>query len=104
MIISNYYWYFKSALTPRFCDDVINYALSKKETMAITGGFGDKKLDKEDIKNIQKKRKSDLVWLNDNWIYKELHPFVHKANQNAGWNFQWDRSESCQFTKYKLNE
>ena len=104
MIISNYYWYFKSALTPRFCDDVINYALSKKETMAITGGFGDKKLDKEDIKNIQKKRKSDLVWLNDNWIYKELHPFVHKANQNAGWNFQWDRSESCQFTKYKLNQ
>ena len=104
MNISNYYWYFKSALTPRFCDDVINYALSKKETMGITGGFGDKKLDKEDIKNIQKKRKSDLVWLNDTWIYKELHPFVHKANKNAGWNFQWDRSESCQFTKYKLNQ
>ena len=22
----------------------------------------------------------------------------------AGWNFDWDRSESCQFTKYKLNQ
>ena len=71
--------------------------------MARTGGYGDKKL-KKDVKNIQKKRKSDLVWLNDTWIYKELHPYVHMANKNAGWNFQWDRSESCQFTKYKLHQ
>ena len=21
-----------------------------------------------------------------------------------GWNFDWERSESCQFTKYKLNQ
>ena len=26
------------------------------------------------------------------------------ANKNAGWNFDWDFSESCQFTKYKLNQ
>jgi predicted 2-oxoglutarate/Fe(II)-dependent dioxygenase YbiX len=38
MNISNYYWYFKSALTPRFCDDVIQYALQQKEVMAITDG------------------------------------------------------------------
>ena len=31
MNISNYYWYFKSALTPRFCDEVIAYANQKKE-------------------------------------------------------------------------
>jgi len=40
MHISNYFWHFKSALTPRFCDEVIKYALSQKETMAITGGYG----------------------------------------------------------------
>ena len=45
-----------------------------------------------------------MVWLNDTWIYKEIHPFVHEANKRAGWNFEWDRSESCQFTKYKLNQ
>ena len=45
MNLSNYYWYFKSALTPRFCDEVIKYALGQKETMAITGGYGrDKKI------------------------------------------------------------
>ena len=100
MNLSNYFWYFSGVLTPKFCDEVIKYALSKEEVMARTGGYGDKKLNKEQVKNIQRKRKSDLVWLSDTWIYKEIHPYVHQANVNAGWNFQWDFSEACQFTKY----
>ena len=110
MNLSNYFWYFKSALTPRFCDEIIKYALEKKETMAITGGLDQNRnldknpLNKEEVRNLNYKRNSDLVWLDDTWIYKEIHPFVHQANKNAGWNFNWDRSESCQFTKYKLNQ
>ena len=104
MNLSNYYWYFKSALTPKFCDEVIKYGLSQAECMARTGGYGDRKLSKEEVKDLKRKRNSDLVWLNDTWIYKEIHPFVHEANRNAGWNFDWERSESCQFTKYKLNQ
>ena len=110
MNLSNYFWYFKSALTPRFCDEVVKYALEKKDTMAITGGQGSDRnlqkqpLNKDEVKNLKDKRDSDLVWLNDTWIYKEIHPFVHEANKNAGWNFNWDRSEACQFTKYKLNQ
>jgi PKHD-type hydroxylase len=104
MNIFNYYWYFRSAIPPKICDDIIKYGLSKSESMARTGSYGDRKLSKEEIKNIQRKRKSDLVWLNEKWIYKELHPYIDKANKDAGWNFQWDFSESLQFTKYKLNQ
>ena len=104
MILSNYYWYFKSALTPKFCNDVIAYANSKEEVMARTGDYGNKKLNKQEVKDLKKKRNSDLVWLNDVWIYKELHPYLRIANENAGWNYDWDWSESCQFTKYKLNQ
>ena len=104
MNISNYYWYFSGVLTPRFCDEVIKYANEQKEEMARTGGYGDRKLNKQEVLDLKRKRNSDLVWLNDTWIYKELHPYVHEANKNAGWNFEWDRSESCQFTKYKLNQ
>ena len=110
MNISNHYWYFSGVLTPKFCDDVIQYALQQKETMAITGGYGrerdlnKKPLNKEEVKDLKRKRNSDLVWLNDTWIYKELHPYVREANKSAGWNFDWERSESCQFTKYKLNQ
>ena len=104
MNISNYYWYFTSAIPPKICDDIIRYGLSKSESMARTGGYGDKELTKNEIKDMKRKRNSDLVWLNDTWIYKELHPYIHEANRSAGWNFEWDRSESCQFTKYKLNQ
>jgi len=104
MNIYNYYWYFKSALTPRFCDDVIAYAKSKKEVRGLTGSYSNKKLNEEEIKNLKRKRNSDLVWLSEPWIYKEILPYVHIANRDAGWNFEWDRSESCQFTKYKHNQ
>ena len=55
MNISNYYWYFKSALTPRFCDDVIAYANSQKEVMARTGGYGDKELSKQEVLDLKEK-------------------------------------------------
>ena len=104
MNISNYYWHFKSAIPPKICDDIVKYGLTKTETMARTGGYDDKELTKDQIRDMKMKRNSDLVWLNDTWIYKELHPYIHKANKFAGWNYEWDRSESCQFTKYKLNQ
>ena len=104
MNISNYYWYFKSAIPPKICDDIIKYGLTQAETMARTGGYGDKELTKDQVRDMKRKRNSDLVWLNDNWIYRELHPYIHEANKSAGWNFEWDRSEVCQFTKYKLNQ
>ena len=104
MNLSNYYWYFTSAIPPKICDDIIKYGLSKEERMARTGGLEDRKLSKDEIRNLKHKRSSDVVWLNDPWIYKEIQPYVHIANKNAGWNFQWDHSEACQFTKYKLNQ
>jgi PKHD-type hydroxylase len=104
MNVNNYYWYFKSAIPPKICDDIIKYSLSKSETMARTGGYGNKKLSKEETQNLKLKRNSDLVWLNEPWIYKELYPYIHQANKAAGWNFDWDFSEQIQFTKYKLNQ
>ena len=107
MNLHNYYWYFKSALTPRFCKEVIQHGLAQKEDLAVTGTLGDIKnrsLTKKEIKDLKKKRDSNVSWLNDNWIYREIHPYVHEANKNAGWNFEWSRSEPCQFTKYKLNQ
>ena len=104
MIEFNYCWYFKSAVPSRICDLIIEQGLTQNEKMARTGGFDDKKLTNSDIQNMKRKRNSDITWLDELWIYRELHPYVHKANKLAGWNYEWDRSESCQFTKYKLNQ
>jgi len=73
--------------------------------MAVTGGYSNgKKLNKQQIKDLKKKRDSNIVWMNDRWIYKEIQPYIHQANASAGWNFQWDFSESCQFTKYNKGQ
>ena len=110
MNLKNYYYYFKSALSPKICDEILKYGKLHQPEMAILGGKENqiKKnknlFKKKDIKNIQKKRKSDVVWLSDAWIYKEIHPFIHEANKSAGWNFDWDWSETCQFTKYGVGQ
>jgi PKHD-type hydroxylase len=107
MNLKNYYWYFTSVLSNKFCDEVIKYALMHKDKLAVTGDFKNKKveeLNKKELNLLKNKRNSDIVWLDDNWIYKEIHPYIHIANEKAGWNFQWNYSESCQFTKYKINQ
>ena len=108
MNLEYYYWYFKSVIPPKICDDIIKYGLTQKEQLALTGGLAEKKeeekLTEKELKDLSKKRKSNIVWMNDRWIYKEIQPYIRIANQSAGWNFEWDWSESCQFTKYKLNQ
>jgi len=106
MNLENYYWFFESVLTPETCDKIIKLGLEKKDHLAITG------LDKKDPlklsikekKDLKKKRNSNVTWLNDKWIYDMIHPYIHQANKSAGWNFDWDWSESCQFTKYSKNQ
>ena len=105
MNLTNYYWYFQSAIPERICDDIVRYGKQLQDNLATTGGYGDiKKLNQSQIKDLKKKRDSNIVWMNDRWIYKEIHPYVHQANKNAGWNFEWDWSESCQFTIYKKGQ
>jgi|TARA_B100000214_G_scaffold109948_1_gene77593 PKHD-type hydroxylase len=113
MNLTNYYYQFPAVLTPKFVDDILAYGKAHTPEMAITGGASkddEKNLDKKGnlkksvVKDVQKKRKSDIVWMNDLWIYKEIHPYIHEANQRAGWNFEWDWSESCQFTKYGVGQ
>ena len=101
MNLTNYYWYFQSAVPSRICDDIVRYGKQLQDQLATTGGYGDpKKLTPKQIKDLKKKRDSDIVWLSDRWIYNEVQPYVHRANASAGWNFQWDFSENMQFTKY----
>ena len=102
MNLTTYYYFFKSAVPKRICDDIVRYGKQLQDQVAVTGGYGNPKtLSRAQLKNLKKKRDSEIVWLNDRWIYKEIQPYVHIANREAGWNFQWDFSESCQFTKYK---
>jgi uncharacterized protein (TIGR02466 family) len=55
MNLTNYYWYFQSAVPPRICDEIVKYSKSIQDQLASTGSYGDtKKLNQKQIKNLKK--------------------------------------------------
>lgn len=94
MLLNEQYWFFKKALSKEVCDKIIETGLKRPK---VKGTVGNSK----DIDVVEKStRLSTVTWLNDDWIYNLIHPYIESANQNAGWNFQWDFSETMQFTMY----
>jgi PKHD-type hydroxylase len=122
MQLTHNYYYFKSAISAESCQKIINLGLDKlatdkargKNTEAYTLGNQEKsskpnsapqgKLSRQELKKIGVNdtyiRDSNVTWLNDQWLYDLFHPYVEEANTKAGWNWQWDTSESFQFTVY----
>ena len=131
-LLNNYFW-FKNALTPKQCTQILEAGMTEitkksskygeegvkaqaadgKEKGGMSakgqksGTIAQANMTKEKAakKGIKESdgyvRDSSIAWLNDKWIYDLLHPYIHKANQNAGWNYEWNFSEACQFTKYE---
>ena len=102
MNLDTVFYVFDQALPSRLCDDLVQYGLEKNQKIALTGDFEDKKdkLTEKELAKLYESRNSNVVWMDEPWIYNAVQPFVREANINAGWNFQWQGSEVCQWTKY----
>ena len=94
MILTHNYYYFKNAIPLTTCKKILNVGRKKIIQQANTDLKGKGKLDPT-------KRNCKVSWIDDKWIYDIINPFIHHANKQAGWNFQWDWNESSQFTIYK---
>ena len=90
MYLQYKYWSFKKAIPIDICQKILK-AGRKKIIEEGTTAIG---IDKTT-------RDCHVAWINDTWIYDILNPFIHTANKEAGWNFQWDWNESSQFTIYE---
>jgi PKHD-type hydroxylase len=121
------YYYFKSVIPPETCQRIIDMGVSRMNSerekgykveahthgdlqkSAVAGGSGTPQGEytKQELKsqgidlNNTYVRDSNVTWLNDQWLYELVHPLIHEANTKAGWGWQWDYSESFQFTEYK---
>lgn len=107
MIPSKYkYWVFQKALDNDLCDIIIKLGLSKQKSKGMIGNYGldNKKLTEDEENKLSKLRQSDVTWLNQPWLYRILQNYLEMANVNAGWNFEWSKSEEIQFTIYKQNQ
>jgi len=85
------YWLFENAIPPEICDQVLALADGKWEegNTDLAKGHSDK-------------RKSDVVFVNEAWLYEEVvFPFVYEANEASGWNIELDAAEACQIARYE---
>ena len=93
MILNNKYYYFQKAISIETCKKILKAGHKKMIEQAGT------------FKGINKiKRDGRVAWVDDKWIYDIINPFIHKANKQAGWNFQWDWNQPSQFTIYEKGQ
>ena len=115
MNLKHYVWLFKGALAPDVCDRIIKTALAKQKkpgqihsvTLGEAGEYRDltkNPITEKQQKDLLNKRDSDVIWLGEKWIYELITYYIRTANKEAGWNFQWDWTESSQFTIYQKNQ
>lgn len=119
MKLNNNYWYFQSALTSDICLKIKNLGLqkiedlekqniptygttfSRNEKQSVKNGIPRGELTTQEVKNKNTySRDSQICWLNEQWIYDLIIPYVISANKNAGWNWYIDYFEAFQFTTY----
>ena len=110
MELQHYYYWFKSALSEEMCDRILDLGKSKIADLESKGvsteaaTFGDAQKGAKpnaapqnqealydlDPRNDVYVRDSNIVWLQDQWIYDEIYPLLHEANRKAGWNWNLD--------------
>jgi PKHD-type hydroxylase len=71
-------------------------------------GMLKKKLAKSDedthnrhLENHKEKKKTDIVWTEEQWIYDAVWPFMLQANEEAGWKYDILSAETIQLARYK---
>jgi PKHD-type hydroxylase len=111
MIIQNKICCFTGALPARICNHIVDYAIDlknkeNKEKLGLVHGTTKEMIDKDPIarNRLLNARNSNVTWMDDTWIYKEIQPFVEEANKKCNWNFNWEFSEKLQFTKYSVGQ
>ena len=93
MILKHNYYFFKKAIPVSTCKKILKAGRKRIAKKATTLG------------DVPLARDSTTAWLSEPWIYNDIiNPFVHMANKQAGWNFQWDWNEDSQFTIYEKGE
>lgn len=105
MNLENNYLIYESALSHKFCDDIIRFGEEQAEIKTgLTEEQAKKPEDEKDLKALYKIRNSSVAWLDEPWIWKEIQPLIIQANQEANWNFQLDHSETAQWTRYSKSQ
>ena len=99
------YWYFQKALSEKTCDDIMYVGKKSIDKTALVGDLKiEDNIPDKKLQEVKKVRNTNIAWLEDRWIYDFVHPYIHRANKIADWNFDWEWSEAFQYTIYNKNQ
>ena len=87
------YWFWKKTIPHEIC---------QKLTTLGEGNWKQAQTQesREDNKLLDNVRKSDIVWIKEQWVYDLITPYMLSANEQAGWKYDIVAAESCQVTRY----
>ena len=81
------WWRFDNAIDSKMCNKIIKLA-DKKWEKAKTKG--------EESLVLNDKRKTNICWTTEQWLYDIVFEYMQSANRQAGWDFEVDAAESMQ--------
>ena len=90
-------WYWDKEISRKICKKLIKLGKGKWD-QAQTIGSKDGKASLDNI------RKSDIVWINDQWVYDLIWEYMLAANERAGWKYNIVAAEDCQVTRYTKDD
>ena len=93
MNLTNEYYYFTEALDKETCDKIMK--AGARDFGEAVVGHGDKPIVNKKI------RTSTTAWLNDQWLYDLIWPYMEAANAKSGWEYDIKAAESVQITRYE---
>ena len=103
---TNEWFTFENGMTAAQCNKIKRLGRGKWEDAAVNTAKGltdeeRKTGPKADYKKDTETRISEVVWNNEQWLYDLIWPYMMRANDEAGWQYDIKYAESCQVTKYK---
>jgi len=90
------YWYWDKEIPHKTCKKLIKLGKGKWNQAETFGSANEG----ETLVDI---RKSDIVWITEQWVYDLIWSYMMSANEQAGWKYNIVAAESCQVTRYTKN-
>lgn len=97
------YWYYQGTLDKKTCNKIIKLGEKQKIIQGRIQSFPEsefKQLTKKQKEVLVKKRDSYVSFIQDDWLFNLMEPYIRTANNFSKWNFDIDYIENMQFTKY----
>ena len=106
MQLTNEWFFWNSALDKKTCNKIKalgkgNFNPAYIDTKSGTTDEERKTGRKREPGKDKKSRISDVSWTKEQWVIDLVWPYMLRANEHSGWNFDITAVESMQVTKYK---